>query len=194
MYNIQNLNVGDTFHYVYSFWWNMELKIIRLLPEKGVVQAICTESQETDYYDFSDMNDYYKDKDEAYRAYKEAKSNRLDELSDIPHLLDCLFKEQRDITSPDAELYKTAVELAKRELSEYIIGKGIEEDPLISPVLSDPLIKPGDRVGNLKAIWCWKAKYDYIWKCSCRCGKYCYVKERALLERIVTDCGCGTFK
>lgn len=44
--------------------------------------------------------------------------------------------------------------------------------------------------GRLTTKWSWKNKrYGKIWKCTCECGGYCYVKEEALVMGIVKDCG-----
>ena len=46
------------------------------------------------------------------------------------------------------------------------------------------------RFGVLTTKWCWKNhNFRRIWKCTCECGGYCYVKEDALINEIVTDCG-----
>lgn len=52
----------------------------------------------------------------------------------------------------------------------------------------------GYRCGLLTAKWSWNAKSDRIWKCTCKCGNSCYVKELALREKIVMDCGCNTYQ
>lgn len=44
---------------------------------------------------------------------------------------------------------------------------------------------------KLKKMWSWKANGETIWKCRCECGGTCYVKDRALMDCIVLDCGCG---
>lgn len=49
---------------------------------------------------------------------------------------------------------------------------------------------PGMRFGALTTKWSWKNhNFRRIWKCICECGGYCYVKEDALINGIVTDCG-----
>lgn len=49
---------------------------------------------------------------------------------------------------------------------------------------------PGMRFGALTTKWSWKNhNFRRIWKCTCECGGYCYVKEDALINGIVTDCG-----
>lgn len=48
---------------------------------------------------------------------------------------------------------------------------------------------PGMTFGYLKTKWCWKSKkHNRIWKCTCACGGYCYVKEEALIRNIARDC------
>ena len=46
------------------------------------------------------------------------------------------------------------------------------------------------RYGELTAKWYWNSKSGKVWKCLCKCGCVCYVKETALLQHVVTDCGC----
>lgn len=48
--------------------------------------------------------------------------------------------------------------------------------------------------GYLKPIWYWNQKSgEKVWKCVCiNCGGICYVKERALIKCLVTNCGCIT--
>lgn len=44
--------------------------------------------------------------------------------------------------------------------------------------------------GQLETKWSWNNKRcGKIWKCTCGCGGYCYVKEEALILGIVKDCG-----
>lgn len=50
-------------------------------------------------------------------------------------------------------------------------------------------ISNGIRFGNLTTEWSYGSGDNKIWKCTCSCGKICYVKERALLNNIVKDCG-----
>ena len=51
-------------------------------------------------------------------------------------------------------------------------------------------VEPNLFFGQLETKWFWKSKrYGRIWKCSCECGGYCYVKEEALVMGIVKDCG-----
>lgn len=49
--------------------------------------------------------------------------------------------------------------------------------------------KPGDTFYKLTAQWLFKSKTENIWKCTCTCGGYCYVKENALEQDIVKECG-----
>lgn len=51
------------------------------------------------------------------------------------------------------------------------------------------IIKQGDTFNNLTAQWIFIKKKGNVWKCTCKCGGYCYVKEKALVEGIVSDCG-----
>ena len=51
-------------------------------------------------------------------------------------------------------------------------------------------IKPNLVFGQLETKWSWNNKRcGKIWKCTCECGGYCYVKEEALILGIVKDCG-----
>ncbi len=51
-------------------------------------------------------------------------------------------------------------------------------------------VMPGMRFGALTTKWSWKNhNFRRIWKCTCECGGYCYVKEDALIKGIVMDCG-----
>nr|DAF82006.1 MAG TPA: hypothetical protein [Caudoviricetes sp.] len=51
-------------------------------------------------------------------------------------------------------------------------------------------VEPNLCFGQLETKWSWKNKrYGRIWKCTCECGGYCYVKEEALVMGIVKDCG-----
>lgn len=43
--------------------------------------------------------------------------------------------------------------------------------------------------GSLTTKWSWKSKDQRIWKCTCKCGGYCYVKENALVDGMVKNCG-----
>ena len=47
--------------------------------------------------------------------------------------------------------------------------------------------------GNLIPKWFWRQHNgENVWKCTClSCNKPCYVKERALTENLVFDCGCS---
>lgn len=51
-------------------------------------------------------------------------------------------------------------------------------------------IKPGDTFGKLTAQWYWnrKGKKGKVWKCTCKCGGYCYVKSNSLEQGIVKSC------
>lgn len=49
-------------------------------------------------------------------------------------------------------------------------------------------IKPGDVFCDLTAQWAYKKKKGRVWKCTCKCGGYCYVKEKALLQKVVRNC------
>jgi hypothetical protein len=49
---------------------------------------------------------------------------------------------------------------------------------------------PGMCFGHLTTKWNWKNHTcRKVWKCTCDCGGYCYVKEDALIKGIVKDCG-----
>lgn len=49
---------------------------------------------------------------------------------------------------------------------------------------------PGMCFGHLTTKWNWKNhSCRKVWKCTCDCGGYCYVKEEALMLGIVKDCG-----
>ena len=51
---------------------------------------------------------------------------------------------------------------------------------------------PGMCFGHLTTKWNWKNHTcRKVWKCTCDCGGYCYVKEDALIKGIVKDCGSG---
>lgn len=56
------------------------------------------------------------------------------------------------------------------------------------------VIKENDRFGLLTTCWSWIHNKTIIWKCLCDCGNVCYVKEVALLNHVVNDCGCGCSK
>lgn len=49
-------------------------------------------------------------------------------------------------------------------------------------------IKPGDVFCDLTAQWTYKKKEDRVWKCTCKCGGYCYVKEKALIQKVAKNC------
>lgn len=49
---------------------------------------------------------------------------------------------------------------------------------------------PGMYFEHLETKWYWKNKHcQKVWKCTCDCGGYCYVKEDALILGITKDCG-----
>lgn len=59
------------------------------------------------------------------------------------------------------------------------------------------MIKEGDTFGKLTAVWSWKrsGEKERVWKCTCKCGGYCYVKDNALVQGIVKNCGrCRSWK
>lgn len=56
-------------------------------------------------------------------------------------------------------------------------------------------VEPGQTFGDLETRWYWNTKSgERVWKCSCKCGSYCMVKERGLTGKLVTDCGCKEAK
>lgn len=50
-------------------------------------------------------------------------------------------------------------------------------------------IKPNQQFGNLVTRWSWNSRSGRVWKCGCSCGGYCYVKEYALQNDLVHNCG-----
>ena len=49
---------------------------------------------------------------------------------------------------------------------------------------------PEMRFGCLTTRWSGKNRTcQKVWKCTCECGGYCYVKEDALIDGIVKNCG-----
>mgnify|MGYP005843139357 CR=1 FL=1 len=52
----------------------------------------------------------------------------------------------------------------------------------------DVNIVQGCRFRNLTAKWCWNTPSGRIWKCDCKCGATCYVKESALRLHIIGGC------
>lgn len=56
------------------------------------------------------------------------------------------------------------------------------------------VIESGDKIGYLETQWSWNSKNDVVWKCTCECGLHCYANEKALINGIVKDCGCGTYR
>ena len=49
---------------------------------------------------------------------------------------------------------------------------------------------PEMRFGCLTAKWSWKNHTcRKVWKCTCECGGYCYVREDALIDGIVKNSG-----
>ncbi|MBS6956297.1 MAG: hypothetical protein KH230_24065 [Enterocloster asparagiformis] len=50
------------------------------------------------------------------------------------------------------------------------------------------LVVPGKDYGQLTAHYYWNAKSGRVWKCTCKCGNICFVKERALISGIVNMC------
>lgn len=50
-------------------------------------------------------------------------------------------------------------------------------------------IIPEMTFGSLTTKWSWKSKDQRIWKCTCKCDGYCYVKEEALVDGTVKNCG-----
>lgn len=46
--------------------------------------------------------------------------------------------------------------------------------------------------GNLVIMWSWNRKDgEKVWKCKCRlCDKIYYIKERAIVQGIVSGCDC----
>lgn len=54
------------------------------------------------------------------------------------------------------------------------------------------MVESGKVYGFLAPKWYWNDKSgERFWKCTCLlCHSPCYVKERALDNRIVVDCGC----
>ena len=49
---------------------------------------------------------------------------------------------------------------------------------------------PEMHFGCLTTRWSWKNHTcRRVWKCTCECGGYCYVKEDALIKGIVMNCG-----
>ncbi len=55
-------------------------------------------------------------------------------------------------------------------------------------------IIPGEIYEYLVPRWSWKTNQgEKIWKCECKkCGGTCYIKEQAIMEHVVTNCGCTT--
>lgn len=48
----------------------------------------------------------------------------------------------------------------------------------------------GMKFGMLTVKWYWNSKDgERVWKCLCSCGRPCYIKELALLDGYVKDCG-----
>ena len=44
--------------------------------------------------------------------------------------------------------------------------------------------------GSLTTKWSWKNHTcRKVWKCTRECGGYCYVKENALIDGVVKNCG-----
>lgn len=49
---------------------------------------------------------------------------------------------------------------------------------------------PEMHFGCLTTRWSWKNhSCRKVWKCTCKCGGYCYVKEDALIDGFVKHCG-----
>ena len=55
---------------------------------------------------------------------------------------------------------------------------------------TEMLFVPEQHIGKLTLKYYWTGDHDRIWKCTCRCGKNCYIKEAALMSGIIRDCGC----
>ncbi|UWO83097.1 hypothetical protein NQ487_19715 [Hungatella hathewayi] len=50
------------------------------------------------------------------------------------------------------------------------------------------------KFGDLTTQWCYGLAPDRVWKCTCGCGSVCYVKEAALQQNIVENCGNAIHK
>jgi hypothetical protein len=64
--------------------------------------------------------------------------------------------------------------------SDIIIGKELIHMKII----------PEMHFGWLTTKWSWKNHTcRKVWKCTCECGGYCYVREDALIDGVVKNCG-----
>ena len=63
-------------------------------------------------------------------------------------------------------------------------------------LLEQPVLEVSSNMkfGNLATQWCFGSEANKVWKCTCSCGGICYVKETALQQGEVEDCGSSIHK
>ena len=63
-------------------------------------------------------------------------------------------------------------------------------------LLEQPILEVSSNMkfGNLATQWCFGSEANKVWKCTCSCGCVCYVKETALQQGEVEDCGSSIHK
>lgn len=62
--------------------------------------------------------------------------------------------------------------------------------------IKDIKVVSGDKYDRLTTEWCWNTPSGRVWKCRCKCGATCYVREMSLTLHIVhgcPDCDAKTF-